>query len=70
MAALEAEGFLFAAVKEGPTKQRKEILLAPPGYHRDAISLQPPANRCAVVIYYPQTSYGSSAELMGSNAMK
>lgn len=59
-AKLESEGFFFAAVKEGPAKLRKEILLAPPGYHRDAVSLPPPADRCAVLFYYPETSYKRS----------
>lgn len=57
MATLESDGFLFAAVKEGIGKPRKELLLAPPDYHRDAFSLPPPANRCALVMYYPQTTY-------------
>jgi len=58
MAILEFEGFLFAAAKEDWGKQRKEVLLAPESKSHDAIyNLTPKANRCTVLLFYPQTDY-------------
>ena len=58
MAILEYEGMLFAAAKEGPGKQRKEVLLAPESTSHDTIHHLPsPANGCTVLFFYPQTDY-------------
>lgn len=72
-ATLESEGFIFVAVKEGPGKQIKEILLAPAGNSLDAIYLPSPSDRCAIVLYYPETSYKRSYflddELIGESPL-
>jgi hypothetical protein len=52
-ARLEAGGFLFAAAKEGPGKQRKEILLALLSETPNAMYQSPAARSCAVLFFYP-----------------
>ncbi len=56
-ARLQAGGFLFAARKEGPFEQRKEILLAPASETRSILHAPPPSNKCAVLLFFFE--YGS-----------
>jgi hypothetical protein len=56
-ARMEAGGFLFVAAKEGPGKQRKEILLALPSEALNAMNQSPPSHSCAVLLFYPYMPY-------------
>jgi hypothetical protein len=57
IARLQADGYIFIAVKEGEGKPRKEVLLAPPSKSHEILYMAPTDSKCAVLFFYPQTAY-------------
>jgi hypothetical protein len=57
IARLQANGYIFIAVKEGAGKSRKEFLLAPASKSREMLRQAPPDKKCAVLFFYPQIAH-------------
>lgn len=56
-AKLQADGFVFVAVKEGAGKYRKEFLLAPAHISHDTMLLSPPEQKCVLLFFYLEASH-------------